>query len=402
MNDDIRTRLSRAVSDAMHDAAPTEPQRRAAIESVRARRRRRPVTIIATVLASLTVVSTGAYAIQHVTRSTEQVTIPDRIGPGLVAPTQDGPTPTADPVDPAGQDDPAPTPAPTPPPAPSAVSLPSADPDARFPQCGAVVTASAELQPVELYGALRPPTRAGVELYSANSSYDVLSGRRSDATLALVRDGVVVGASTSAPPPSTPFELGNSFPENMVNHSSPVAYSPCSGGPGRLPAGHYSIWGSQELEITARTQIGVDGTPGSAVATHEEVTTLAQVAHIWIDEAGAPVLTPDTAAGWPEAVVHDTAFSGQLGPLSSVWLTSEVDAPYGTLTTHEEWLLQLGYFEGTFPSACGVYDGSRTHSGGGVGVIFASRTEADAFVARYEPLHGPVLKIVDGSVSCGE
>lgn len=403
MNDDIRTSLNQVVGDAMQDATPTEVLRRAAIETVRVRRRRRPAVVVCAVLAGLTLTGTAAYAIHVATGSGEHVVIPDRIGPGLVPPAGAGTSETEEPQDESEGDGSSQT---TTPPA-----LAPADPSASFPQCGAVVTTSAEPEQIQLGESTRPPTAAGVELYSYNAEGGWLRGLRNDATLALVRDGVVVGATVPAPAPSIPFEVGQMYPDHLLDHSSSVLFSSCSqpGETGPLPAGHYSIWGSQEFVITERAPANADGTPGPAGATHEEVTTQAKVADLWIDANGQPILTPDTAAGWPSPVDLATAAWGDYGALSIVWIASEIDAPDGALSVHQEQLLPLGYLESAIPFRCqidapaqlGLVDDGSGY-GGGVGVIFTSRSEADAFVRLYEPMHGPVLGVVEADTSCGE
>lgn len=405
MNDDIRTSLNQIVDAAMQDATPTEPLRRAAIESVRARRRRRPAIVVGAVLAGLTLAGTGAYAIHVATGSDERVAIPDRIGDGLVPPPEAGTSTTEEPPDDGEGDETAQTLAPT--------ALATADPGATFPQCGAVATTSAETEPIRLGGSTRPPTAAGVELYSYNQSGEWLWGVRSDATLALVRDGVVVGATTPSAAPSIPFDVGQMYPDHLLDHFSSVLYSSCSqpGVAATLPAGHYTIWGSQAFVVTESAPFLWDGTHGHRVATHEEVITQAKVADLWIGEDGQPVLTPDAAAGWPSPVDLASAIGGDYGALSVVWLASEDDAPAGELTVYEEQLLPLGYLEGSIPFRCQpdaptqlglVDDGSGFDYRGGIGVIFASRSEADAFVELYEPMHGPTLGIVEADMWCGE
>lgn len=405
MNDDIRTRLNQIVDAAMQDATPTEPLRMAAIESVRAKRRRRPAIVVGAVLAGLALTGTGAYAIHVATGSEDRVVIPDRIGDGLVPPPETGTSTTEASQDDGAGDETTQTPVPT--------VLATADPNASFPQCGALVTTSAETEPIRLGGSTRPPTASGVELYSSNQSGEWVWGIRSDATLALVRDGVVVGATTPASAPSIPFELGQMYPSQLMDHFSSVLYSSCSqpGETGTFPPGRYTIWGSQDFVITERAPFFWDGTHGSPVAAHEEFATQAKVADLWIDEDGQPVLTPDSAAGWPSPVDLASAIGGDYDTLAVVWLASDNEAPEGGLTTDQEQLLPLGYLESTIPFGCQIEapaqlglvdDGSGFEYRGGVGVIFASRSDADAFVKLYEPIHGPVLGIVEAGMSCGE
>ena len=405
MNDDIRTRLNQIVDAAMQDATPTEPLRMAAIESVRAKRRRRPAVVVGAVLAGLALTGTGAYAIHVATGSEDRVVIPDRIGDGLVPPPETGTSTTEASQDDGAGDETTQTPAPT--------VLATADPNASFPQCGAMVTTSAETEPIRLGGSTRPPTASGVELYSSNQSGEWLWGIRSDATLALVRDGVVVGATTPASAPSIPFELGQMYPAHLLDHFSSVLYASCSqpGETGTFPPGRYTIWGSQDFVITERAPFLWDGTHGSPVAAHEELTTQAKVADLWIDEEGQPVLTPDTAAGWPSPIDLVSAIGGDYRTLAVVWLAS--DTSETEEAAFQETLLPLGYLESTIPFGCqpdapaqlGLVDarpGVSFDYLGGVGVIFATRSEAEAFVERYEPMHGPALGIVDAPMWCGE
>lgn len=413
MNDDLRTTFTRAADDAVDGAMTADQIRRAAAERIRAKRRRRPFFVVGSAVAGLTLVGGGAFAAVQLLGD-DPAPLPDVIGSPQPAATPSETTAPAEPTtEPAESEAPVEPTTPTEPEPAQPAALPQADPTAVFPACGAVVTplsGSPDLgfSPTLFEGAAGDTITAGFW----NRSGDELSGVVSThLTAVAVKDGVVVGWTEQAPPSSTvPFALGTSL-SSEVETTGPLARTLCTDGTTPLPAGRYSIWVSQTATVTERVPYDDSFTPGAPIATSEDLVVADDVASLWVDDEGRSVPPPGVAAGWPAQMSQDEAFLGDTRPDETiVWLAgsartylSDVDP---TLYLPETRVLDLGYLDPEIPFKCqpaapaelGMSDDAL--SGSGVGVIFAAREDADAFVALWEPLHGPVLGVVTSTVGC--
>lgn len=540
MNDQIRTALHQVVADAMHDATPTETLRRAAADTIGAKRRRRPAMVTSAVVTIFALAATGVYASSRLDGSPERTPLPDRLGPGLttgaaasfspvcgakfdellastspLALTPVLPVPVAEPfvVDPAAApllatqlrnttSDPSSVTitqsvgiylvqggvvvavpaagaaeATTVDLAPdetqsltgsatvscgdadlvpagtydavavisvglageedhqvvggpwavevlgvqegteiATATFPVPDPEARFPQCGAIVN-----QPVEEYQIglgndhdSVSPLGQTPSVTVWNATGDDLTGFVSPGPVVAVKDGVVVGhVRDMGPLDPTPFEfLREGLGE--IDVTGHLEHTLCTDPSVPLPAGRYSIWSAQEITITKRVPYDENYQAGETVTTPETITAFDQVATLWMDADGQPGNTPGLAPGWPLDLDQETAFAGdQTEPETVVWLAlAEHWLGWTTpgLTAVDDRLGDLGYSSSLVPFMCQPdFDALKAVTGftpemelegAGIGVIFSTRAEADAFTALWEPLHGPVAGVITSPVGC--
>ncbi len=407
MNDDLRTTFTRAADDAVDGAMPAEQIRRAAAERIRAKRRRRPFFVVGSAVAGLTLVGTGAFAAVQLLGD-DSAPLPDVIGspqPGSAPSETTAPAePTTGPAEPTAPTEPEPS---------QPAALPQADPTAVFPACGAVVTppsGSPDLgfNPSWIEGAAGDTVTARFSNHSGDDLAGIVSAHL---TAVAVKDGVVVGWTEQAPAATTkPFDLGDGS-EPEVYTTGPLARTLCTDGTTPLPAGRYSIWVSQTATVTERIPYDESFNPGAPITTPEELVVTGDVASLWMDEQGQAVPNPGVAAGWPAQMSQDQAFLGDTRPDETiVWLAGS-DREYlmdvdPSLYRPSNQVLDLGYLEPEVPFKCQPEAPEKLGmprdalSGSGVGVIFAAREDADAFVALWEPLHGPVLGVVTSTVGC--
>jgi hypothetical protein len=407
VNDDLRTTFTRAADDAVDGAMPAEQIRRAAAERIRAKRRRRPLFVVGSAVAGLTLVGTGAFAAVQLLGD-DSAPLPDVIGSPQLG---SAPSETTAPAEPTTG--PAEPTAPTEPEPSQPAALPQADPTAVFPACGAVVTppsGSPDLgfNPSWIEGAAGDTVTARFSNHSGDDLAGIVSAHL---TAVAVKDGVVVGWTEQAPPATTkPFDLGDGS-EPEVYTTGPLARTLCTDGTTPLPAGRYSIWVSQTATVTERIPYDESFNPGAPITTPEELVVTGDVASLWMDEQGQAVPNPGVAAGWPAQMSQDQAFLGDTRPDETiVWLAGS-DREYlmdvdPSLYRPSNQVLDLGYLEPEVPFKCQPEAPEKLGmprdalSGSGVGVIFAAREDADAFVALWEPLHGPVLGVVTSTVGC--
>ena len=407
MNDDLRTTFTRAADDAVDGAMPAEQIRRAAAERIRAKRRRRPFFVVGSAVAGLTLVGTGAFAAVQLLGD-DSAPLPDVIGspqPGSAPSETTAPAePTTGPAEPTAPTEPEPS---------QPAALPQADPTAVFPACGAVVTppsGSPDLgfNPSWIEGAAGDTVTARFSNHSGDDLAGIVSAHL---TAVAVKDGVVVGWTEQAPAATTkPFDLGDGS-EPEVYTTGPLARTLCTDGTTPLPAGRYSIWVSQTATVTERIPYDESFNPGAPITTPEELVVTGDVASLWMDEQGQAVPNPGVASGWPAQMSQDQAFLGDTRPDETiVWLAGS-DREYlmdvdPSLYRPSNQVLDLGYLEPEVPFKCQPEAPEKLGmprdalSGSGVGVIFAAREDADAFVALWEPLHGPVLGVVTSTVGC--
>ena len=416
MNDDLHAAFSRAADDAADQAMTADQIRRAATERIRARRRRRPAFVVGSAVAGLALVGGGAFAAVQLSGD-DRGELPDVIGSPLPTP-QDSQTPEETPAPPSPEPSeaaPAPVEAEEPEPAPAPpATLPVADPNAAFPACGAVVappSGSPDLafSPVWVDGALGDTITA--TLRSQNG--DHLSGELSThLTAVAVKDGVVVGSTEQAPSDAAePFSL-EGFGDDLQS-TGRLAHTLCTDGATPLPAGRYSVWVSQQATVTQRAEVDETGAVAAPVASTEDLVASEDVASLWMDDSGRSVPHPGVTPGWPAQVSHEDAFRDAEGPEETVvWLAAS-DQEYlmdvdPALYLPQSRVLDLGYLDPEVPFKCqyeapgmlgapGVGPGS---GGSGIGVIFATREDADLFASQWEALHGPVVGVVTSAVWC--
>lgn len=416
MNDDLRTTFTRAADDAVDGAMPAEQIRRAAAERIRAKRRRRPFFVVGSAVAGLTLVGTGAFAAVQLLGD-DSAPLPDVIGspqPGSAPSETTAPAePTSEPAETEAPVEPA---APTEPEPSQPAALPQADPTAVFPACGAVVappSGSPDLgfNPSWIEGAAGDTVTARFSNHSGDDLAGIVSAHL---TAVAVKDGVVVGWTEQAPPATTKtFDLGDGS-EPEVYTTGPLARTLCTDGTTPLPAGRYSIWVSQTATVTERIPYDESFNPGAPITTPEELVVTGDVASLWMDEQGQAVPNPGVAAGWPAQMSHDVAFRGDSRPDETIVWIAGSDREYladvdPALYRPANQVLDLGYLDPEVPFRCqpgadaelgiGGADGAGS-SGSGIGVIFETREQGEAFAALWEPLHGPVLGVVTMAVGC--
>lgn len=413
MNDDLHDAFARAADDAADRAMSADQIRRAATERIRARRRRRPAFVVGSAVAGLALVGGGAFAAVQLSGD-DRGEIPDVIGSPAPTP-QDSQTPeeTEAPATEAPSEEPGETP--EQPEAEQPAALPQADPTAVFPACGAVVeptSGSPELtfSPTRTEGAVGDTVTASFW----NSSGDDLAGVASThLTAVAVKDGVVVGWTEQSPEASTtPFDLDRTD-FGRVETTGPLAHTLCTDGTTPLPAGRYSVWVAQQTTVTERVPYDESFVAGAPVATDEDLLVSGDVLSLWMDDAGRAVPSPGVAAGWPAQVSEDEAFRDAEGPDETVVWLAVSDREYlmdidPALYLPGSRLLDLGYLDPEVPFKCqseapgmlgvpGVGPGS---GGSGIGVIFATREDADLFATQWEAMHGPVVGVVTSAVWC--
>lgn len=408
MNDDLNASLHHAVDSALDQAMTADQMHRAVAERIRAKRRRRPALVIGSTLGSLAIVGGTAFAAIQLTGDEERPPVPDVIGsPRPEEPASRTPTPTP-------SEDPSITPAPEPAPDTPA-TFPAADPNAQFPTCGSVVDPPSGSSDLVLTTLLDPrdpfPTTFTSHLWAPRSG---LRGEvATQATAVAVKDGIVVGSSNQTQASTTtPLSMsaGSTSPATLP---STLPLTLCTDGSTPLPAGRYTVWGSVEYTVTERTPYRDDGTPGTPVATNETDRMFGRVGSLWMSSDGSVVASPGVAAGWPENLDESIAFSGaQATPETVVWLQTSEDEDdfslFPELLPAQDQLADHGYLGGEIPFRCqsgapaqlGLGDDPALVDLYGIGVVFTTRAEAEAFAALWEPLHGPVVGIVTESVTC--
>lgn len=414
MNDDLHDAFARAADDAADQAMTADQIRRAATERIRARRRRRPAFVVGSAVAGLALVGGGAFAAVQLSGD-DRGEIPDVIGSPAPTP-QDSQTSeeTEAPVTEAPSEAPSETPTEAPEPEQPA-ALPQADPTAVFPACGAVVQPTSGRQqltfsPTWTEGAVGDTVTATFW----NSSDDDLAGVASThLTAVAVKDGVVVGWTEQSPEASTtPFDLDQTD-FDQVQTTGALAHTLCTDGTTPLPAGRYSVWVAQQATITERVPYDESFVAGAPVATDEDLLVSGDVTSLWMDDAGRSVPSPGVAAGWPAQVSQEDAFRNAEGPDETVVWLAVSDREYlmdvdPALYLPGSRVLDLGYLDPEVPFKCqseapgmlgapGVGPGS---GGSGIGVIFATREDADLFATRWEEMHGPVVGVVTSAVWC--
>lgn len=407
MTDDLRNAL-RDLADAGTDlASPVE----AFTNNTEARyahtKRTRRLVIAGVTTAAVLTAGTAAAVSLHLFSGTEKPEFPDRLTLSVT------PSAPVSPSAPVGPGTPSSTPSPEAPVAPVS-AFPQPDPNAVFPQCGAVLDIPSGEVIVELFTS-SPPSPLGptLQIKAGNISVGRASGQmQSTPSLVAVKDGVVVGTSSSDPT-QIPFEMygdGGVFPTS----TGTIATTLCSDPSKPLPQGRYSIWGSQDFSFTSRYTYDsvISGGPDIELTDPLQYRALTQVATLWMDADGQSTANPGLPAGWPQALETETAFQkGNANPETVVWLAigtaqyeSYVDA---SLIPSRDWLADLGYQSRDIPFDCqpgsaalGVVMRTQESSDYGTAAIFSTREAADAFVALWEPLHGPVAGVVTGYVGC--
>lgn len=227
--------------------------------------------------------------------------------------------------------------------------------------------------------------------------------------LVIVTDGVVVGTSTpdgpSGLPATTPADL-----DTQAAAIGSVLYRACAGSEpdaGPLPAGRYSVWATQTYHLTERASVPSTGGALVSRVVDEEVEAYGRVADLWIGADGLPVAGPGPAAGWTAAIPQDVAVAGTGEELSVVWFAPAVGGDLSEWISRDvdqEMLAEAGYSSTEMPVACqprahAVLNLPTTSTDAtGVGVVFATRAEADAFVARFTT--GGTGTVVEGEMSC--
>lgn len=404
MNDDLNTSLHRAVDSALDQAMSADQMRRSVAERIRAKRRRRPALVIGSTLGSLALVGGTAFAAVQLLGDDERPRVPDVIG----SPRPEAPAPTSTPPS-----DPTTEPAP---PAPEPVAtLPQPDPSAAFPACGAPVDPPAGRADLTLndWNALEPLGTSYTGSLTSYSSADLRGDVSAHVTLVAVRDGIVVGSVVQSGDEGTiPFELamnGGVIPAG----SGTLAHTLCTDSTAPLPAGRYSIWATTKYTITERTPYDENYVAQPTVTTPEEGATLDEIDVLWMGPEGVATTPPGIAPGWPQNLDQETAYSGvQAEPETIVWIqASERDYYDGldpTLIPARDDVADLGYLHTTILFSCqeaarpalGIADDQGLIDGYGVGVMFATLSEAEAFVSLWEPLHGPVAGVSTGVIGC--
>ena len=227
--------------------------------------------------------------------------------------------------------------------------------------------------------------------------------------LVIVTEGVVVGTSSPDGPGPVPATTSSDL-AGQDEASGTVLYRACSADAtdaGPLPAGRYSVWATQTFHVTERAVAPTGG--GSLVpkTVDEDVVAHGRVTDLWIGADGRPVANPGPAAGWPAAIPQDVAVAGTGEELSVVWFSPTVGAdPSESIwrDVDQEMLAEAGYSSAEMPVACqplahAVLNLPKASTDAtGVGVVFATRDEADAFVTRLD-VYGRGT-IVEGEVSC--
>ena len=171
-----------------------------------------------------------------------------------------------------------------------------ADPAAAFPQCGSMLDTTEQASPAYLRLAGDAPETMGEQtsvplmVDATNTTGDHLLGNAGTVTLALVRDGVVVGnVATTETEEGGLVDLeptGNLVTPAYLDYT---ACSPQAVSPGWLPPGEYSIWGSQSFTVTERSPVAADGTRGEPDWVEEEFVAFNEVSVIVIEAGGQPV-----------------------------------------------------------------------------------------------------------------
>ncbi|SDB95504.1 hypothetical protein SAMN05216410_1139 [Sanguibacter gelidistatuariae] len=293
-------------------------------------------------------------------------------------------------------------------------ALPQANPDATFPQCGALVNPPAGRLRVALSAGF-PDLSLGssMSVTAWNLSLDDLAGEAAHPTLVAVKDGVVVGSLDPDRSSGTvPFSLPGLDSTTLVTAGS-LEHTVCTDGVTPLPAGRYSVWAAQDLTITTRVpRSEMDYVAGDPITTPEAYTAVEEVAALWMDAKGQPAAHPGLTEGWPADLDEATAIRGDnTEPETVVWLAiSTMEYPLYRdpgLVPARDHLADLGYVTTDLAFRCqdglaalGIVPNSPGSSGSGVAVVFATRAAADAFVALWEPLHGPVVGVVTDFVGC--
>lgn len=174
---------------------------------------------------------------------------------------------------------------------------PVVDPAATFPQCGAMLVVTEQLRPVRLSLTGEAPMTTGeqtsvpLEIVATNTTADHLRGSAGPVTLAVVQDGVVVGTASEI----TTDDGGTVDLDPSASLTTPARldYTACSPGtvsPGWLPVGEYSVWGAQSFTVTERNPVASDGRRGATTVVAEKYEGFNEVAKIWIEEGGQPVI----------------------------------------------------------------------------------------------------------------
>ena len=309
-------------------------------------------------------------------------------------------------------------PAPTTPPAPdesSVAVLPTLDPGAVFPQCGAAVASPRPDPAIGWRGGdglrhelVDATGRSEVSLTPTAHGSSVRGFPTTKTAVALVKDGVVVGTSF----PDGPVGVPASRPRDLTSGSETVGtvlYRACSAGEavaGLLPAGHYSLWASQTFRVTERAVAPPGGGPLVPRFVDEEVVALARVTDVSIGADGGPVANPGPAGPWPVAIPEDVILQPSADARTVVWVDAATfdDPSYrAVIDEAQEKLSAVGYGGSPLPFMCqkdaadrlGI--GSGVVGGTGAAVVFATRAEAETFVELFEH---PVRAVVEGPVFC--
>lgn len=298
------------------------------------------------------------------------------------------------------------------------VTLPAANPDASFPECGAIVDALTGAPPIRLVALpTSGPLGSTLEIRAENVTIEQAEGQMERTpTLVAVRDGVVVG-SYSADPAQVPFTMYSEGGAEAPVTTGTVMTTLCSDPSTPLPQGSYSIWASQDFAFTsvygidpARPGQSADDVKDSeAVDALTSYRALSQVATLWMDGTGHSSVASGPAPGWPAALPHEAVFGPDRAvPESVVWLAATSQSyKYGedaALIPSRDSLVDLGYPDTDIPFACqagveGVgIDEADLEAGYGTAVMFASSDEAQTFVDLWEQRYGPVLGVVSGGV----
>lgn len=395
MSHNLHRSLSELADAGLRDAEVSPLTARVAAERIRAIRRRRPALIAGSTAAALILGGTGVFAaVRVLDDDADREPFPDRPTTAVTQPADSpsaSPTPEAPPTEPAQE---------------PAAQLAGADAAAVFPQCGALVSGM-RARAFDLSSShdfsTATATNFSVPVTATDAMLEQLTGTASNARAVIVRDDVVVGASALDGTDSStplPFLVDHGQPVELTAELRTTACQPGSVDEGRLPAGHYSVWAAVDVVITARTMPEDSPYPGSTDPLPQPLTTSTKIADIWIGEDGLSVPGPEVPTGWPAALTQqDTLLPGVAGPEGSAiaWVALADDGLFDA----SERVFSLGYDGNTIQTICQEYGVKLLMPAGrpdtGIGVIFASRAEAEAFADLYPD---PIVGVSDEELLC--
>lgn len=398
MSHNLHRSLSELADAGLRDADVSPLTARVAAERIRAIRRRRPALIAGSTAAALILGGTGVFAaVRVLDDDADREPFPDR---PTTAVTQPADSPSASP-----SESPTPDAPPTEPAREPAAELAVADAAAVFPQCGAL--ASRPYSDFNLSSnydfSTDTATDVSVPVTATSLGIEQLTGTASNTRAVIVRDDVVVGASalddTGGSTPH-PFLVDHWQTVDLTAELRTTACQPGSVDEGRLPAGHYSVWAAVDVVITERTIPEGYPYPDSTDPLPQTSTASSKIGDIWIGEDGLSVPGPEVPAGWPAALAQqDALLPGRPGPAGAAiaWVTLTDDELFDA----SERVFSLGYDGNTIATLCQEYGVKllmpEGHPSAGIGVIFASRADAEAFADLYPD---PIVGVSDEGLIC--